>query len=411
MKIAVWHNLPSGGGKRALYYHVKGLVEKGHKVESWCPPTADQSFMSSLSDIAPEHVVPFVWEPVRSVNPVVMCSNFLKKIKAMDKHCKMCAQEINSGGFDILFANSCTFFRSAPIGRYVDLPKVLYLQEPYRWIYEALPELPWPALPDPVTLREFLIYPFIFMRDLGRVQLLRVQAREEITNAKAFDMILVNSLFSRESVLRAYGIDSKVCYLGVDTDFFKPIKMDKERFVVGLGGIYFGKGIESSIRAIAAIPEDKRPEIIWVGNFSDAKYQREMENLANASGVKISFRIRASQEEVLDILNRAAVMIYTPRLEPLGLAPLEANACGTPVVAIAEGGVRETVKDGVNGFLVNNDDPVLLGQAVLRVLEDGALLQQMSRRCREHVLSNWTWSASVDCLEKNFSDVLKMRGR
>jgi len=35
MKIAVWHNLPSGGGKRALYHHVRGLVERGHRVESW----------------------------------------------------------------------------------------------------------------------------------------------------------------------------------------------------------------------------------------------------------------------------------------------------------------------------------------------------------------------------------------
>src|SRR6266446_7167318 len=49
VKIAVWHNLPSGGGKRALYYHVRGLVERGHTVESWCPPTADQSYLPSAS--------------------------------------------------------------------------------------------------------------------------------------------------------------------------------------------------------------------------------------------------------------------------------------------------------------------------------------------------------------------------
>src|ERR1700722_18226794 len=58
MKIAVWHNLPSGGGKRALYDHVRGLVARGHYVESWCPPTADQEFLP-ISDLVLEHIVPF----------------------------------------------------------------------------------------------------------------------------------------------------------------------------------------------------------------------------------------------------------------------------------------------------------------------------------------------------------------
>jgi hypothetical protein len=57
VKIAVWHNLPSGGGKRALYDHVTGLLARGHTVESWCPPTADQDFLP-LGTLVVEHVVP-----------------------------------------------------------------------------------------------------------------------------------------------------------------------------------------------------------------------------------------------------------------------------------------------------------------------------------------------------------------
>ena len=57
MRIAVWHNLPSGGGKRALYYHVRGLVEKGHSVEAWCPSTSDRNYLP-LSELITEHVVP-----------------------------------------------------------------------------------------------------------------------------------------------------------------------------------------------------------------------------------------------------------------------------------------------------------------------------------------------------------------
>ena len=45
MNIAIWHNLPSGGGKRVLYDQVRGLVERGHTIEIWCPSTADQQFL------------------------------------------------------------------------------------------------------------------------------------------------------------------------------------------------------------------------------------------------------------------------------------------------------------------------------------------------------------------------------
>ena len=57
MRIAVWHNLPSGGGKRALYEHVRGLIQRGHYVEAWCPPTASQTYLP-LSPMIKEHIRP-----------------------------------------------------------------------------------------------------------------------------------------------------------------------------------------------------------------------------------------------------------------------------------------------------------------------------------------------------------------
>jgi hypothetical protein len=57
VRIAVWHNLPSGGGKRALVDQVAALQARGHHIESWCPPSADQDFLP-LGQLIPEHVVP-----------------------------------------------------------------------------------------------------------------------------------------------------------------------------------------------------------------------------------------------------------------------------------------------------------------------------------------------------------------
>ena len=72
----------------------------------------------------------------------------------------------------------------------------------------------------------------------------------------------------------------------------------------------------------------------------------QAEELAAARGVPFSPHLRIPDDQLIALLNRAAVMVYAPRLEPFGLAPIEAAACALPVVAVAEGGVRETVIDG-----------------------------------------------------------------
>lgn len=216
----------------------------------------------------------------------------------------------------------------------------------------------------------------------------------------------MNSFFSRESVLRAYGLDSKVCYLGIDTNLFQPQEVTRENFIVGLGGIYYSKGIDRAISALGTIPKNSRPDLVWIGNLHEKPYQREMEALAASLGVNLHLKIRVTDGELVDYLNRATAMIYTSRLEPFGFAPLEANACGTPVVAIAEGGVRETVKEEINGFLINDDDPIALGQAILKLIDNPDLTQAMSQQAREYVLNNWTWDKAIDRLEKYLIDYL-----
>src|SRR6185295_5329459 len=100
MRIAVWHNLPSGGGKRALYYHVRGLVERGHTVESWCPPTADRDFLP-LEELIKENVVPLaeVSKPKTQLGKLAdLYFGMKKRLKAMDDHCRRCAEQINRRG-------------------------------------------------------------------------------------------------------------------------------------------------------------------------------------------------------------------------------------------------------------------------------------------------------------------------
>lgn len=401
MKVAVWHNLPSGGGKRALHDHVRGLVERGHTVEAWCPPTADRDFLPFDPSIT-EHVVDLQWPtPSHRSDEWQVTLEMERSVAAMDVHCRQCATEIDAGGFDVVLANTCMIFRTTAIGRFAKTPAVLYLQEPMRSLYEALPRLPWLARPrgsaspwQPSTYRAA----FADMRNLRN---LRVQVREEVGNAAAFRRILVNSFFSRESVLRAYGLDADVCYLGVDASRFADRQLARSTDVIGLSSFTREKNIGFCIAALAAMPAP-RPKLVWVGNAVDRAYLDELRSLAKARDVDFEPLIRISDDTLVDVLNQAQVMVYAPRLEPFGLAPLEANACGVPVVAVAEGGVRETVVDGVTGLLVPND-PAAMAAAVARLLQDPQFAQQLGTNARNAVAAKWSMTAATDRIEHHLT--------
>ena len=399
MRIAIWHNLPSGGAKRSLHDQVRGLLARGHVVESWCPPTVDQTYLP-LGDLIPEHVVPLDWASFDDSglwNSIVgPYREVVSHIRAMEKHCRVCAQQINGGGFDLLFAGACRFLRVTPIARFTRAPKVLYLPEPFRWLYEALPQLPWPARPAPVRSTPLTVYRLL--KDIARLQGPRIQAREELENARAYDQILVNSFFSRESILRAYGLDSGVCYLGIDTEKFVHHRRSREPFLVSVGALVAEKNARFIIEAVSRVTEP-RPPLVWIANAEASGYRREMEELAASLGVQFDIRLQISDAEVVDLLNRATVMLYAPRLEPFGLAPLEANACGLPVIAVAEGGVRETVIDGTNGLLVDGD-PGAMTAAIQHLLKDADHARALGEAGVRLVTERWSLAPAQTRLEE-----------
>ncbi len=400
MKIAIWHNLPSGGGKRAFYYHVRGLVEKGHTVESWCPSTADQDYLP-VNTLIKEHVRPLNWQAPAPTNRISAFRAFsrgpIELLRALDEHCRRCADEINRGGFDLLFANTCQVMHVPYIGRYVNLPKVIYLHQPNRALYEALPSLPWIGTRSETpswTIRGIKARAL----DSAHLKVIRTTAREELVNAQAFHEILVNSFFSREAILRTYGIRAKVCYLGIDTSLFRPLGIKRERFIVGLGAFYPTKGVELAIKSISRL-KSPRPRFVWIANDSNPAFVEKMKALAESVNVQLEIRSLVSDEDLVETLNRAALMLYTPHLEPFGLAALEASACGTPVVGIAEAGLRETVINELNGLLTD-PEPHSIAAAIEKLLDDPDLAERYGKQGAEYVKRQWTLEASIDRLDE-----------
>jgi glycosyltransferase involved in cell wall biosynthesis len=383
VRIAVWHNLPSGGGKRALHDHVRGLVERGHTVEAWCPPTADRSYLP-LSEIIPEHLVPlegfnaYLGATGRPLDRIRW--NPWARFRSMERHSRACAAAIAAKGFDLLFAGGCRIYCTPPIARFVDLPSVLYLQEPNRYLYEAAPELPWVTSHQP------------------RLTILRATARRERQSALAFGRVLVNSHFSRESVLRSLGVDATVCYLGVDTGRFVHHHQPRERLALSIGSMTPAKNVEFLVHAVARVPGAVRPALVVIANEIVDRYWRRIQDLAERHAVSVQLEHRISDDRLVDLLNRARVMLYAPRLEPFGYAPLEANACGLPVIAVAEGGVRESVEDGVNGLLVE-PDAGHMAVAIERLFGDDAFHARLSASAEARAQSRWSLGPAIDRLE------------
>ena len=394
MRIAVWHNLPSGGGKRALYNHVKALKERGHYLEAWTTDMASKDYLP-LSDIIIEHILPVksnIYKAYGICNPI---KRIQKQINIMNEHYKLCVRDIESQSFDLIFANSCSFSYLPYISNFSKIPVVVYLGEPYRPLFEAFPENVWQA-----PFYEFKIKNArrIF-NDFKETYAKRIQVREEINAAKKYKAILVNSLFSRETVIRSYGIDARVCYLGIDKSRFSPGTFSKEPYVVGLGTISYIKSVHKAINVIAKVPLEYRPILKWISNGYEDIYFKEVIRLAEKLDVQFEPLINISDEVMKEVLACASIMIYMPHLEPFGLAPLEANACGTYVIATAEAGVRESIVDGKNGTLINGLEELMISELITKFVKDLDYAKRKGIEACNYVNDKWNWEMMADNIE------------
>ena len=394
MRIAIWHNLPSGGGKRALYNHVKALQERGHYLEAW---TTDLKMeYLPLKELIIEHQIPLLSNIEKASKTKSPIRRTHQIIKALKEHCAICVEEMEKKGFDLILANSCVYSYMSFISLFSSIPAAIYLGEPFRLLYEAFPVNVWQAPSYPFKFRNLNK----FKRDFELTYSRRVQIREEINAGSAYNAILVNSLYSKESVLRAYGIEPRVCYLGIDERKFRSANDKKEPYVVGLGKISESKSIDRAILAVSKIPKRHRPVIKWISNGYDGSYLDYLKDLGNRVEVTFQPLINIDDEELMAILRKAAVMIYAPKLEPFGLAPLEANMCGTYVIAVAEGGIRESIEHNANGILFDAFEAEEIADEIEKFVINLDFAMEKGVEARIHVEHNWSYKSMGDNIEK-----------
>jgi glycosyltransferase involved in cell wall biosynthesis len=106
----------------------------------------------------------------------------------------------------------------------------------------------------------------------------------------------------------------------------------------------------------------------------------------------VTFVGRRGGDALRYFYSAADAFVSTPWYEPFGITPLEAMACGTPVIGSAVGGIRYTVVDGETGFLVPPRDPDAIAACAARLFQDGALRHRLARGGLARVREKFQWS-------------------
>jgi glycosyltransferase involved in cell wall biosynthesis len=184
---------------------------------------------------------------------------------------------------------------------------------------------------------------------------------------------------------------------GVDLSLFTPRGPRADRGgrhrILSLGRLVERKGVETTIRAMSAVPD---AELLVAGGgdaIADAE-QTRLTAVAHACGVHDRVRLvgQIPRQDVPALLRSADLVVSVPWYEPFGMVPLEAMACGVPVIASAVGGHLDTVVDGRTGALVPPRDPGALAQRLRELLADPARLAAIGSAAAARARSRYGWS-------------------
>jgi D-inositol-3-phosphate glycosyltransferase len=272
--------------------------------------------------------------------------------------------------------------------------------------------------------------PFVqSMHTLGRVKNAALAAgdaaepdlrlRGEAEVVAAADRLVANTDAEAQQLIELYDAPpSRVRTInpGVDLTVFQPGSQQAARQRLGVptdavllvfaGRVQPLKAPEVVLHAAARMISDDpglagRLRVAFVGGPSGTgrAHPDGLTELSARLGISTLVRLEppCPQRELADWYRAATVVMVPSCSESFGLVAMEAQACGTPVVAAAVGGLRTAVADGVSGVLVNSRSPADYARAVASLIEAPETLASFSRGARKHA-SRFGWSVTVDRL-------------
>jgi D-inositol-3-phosphate glycosyltransferase len=191
---------------------------------------------------------------------------------------------------------------------------------------------------------------------------------------------------------------------------------ENERIILQLGRVVPRKGIDTVIHGLARLVRDYNIDarLLVVGGESEApdpQVTPELDRLTQiARKERVASRVNFIGRRQRDVLkyyySAADVFVSTPWYEPFGITPLEAMACGTPVVGSNVGGIKYSVADGKTGFLVPPKDPDALAARLAELFQDPVMLKRFRRQAMQRVKKHFTWEKVTQQVADVYEEVI-----
>jgi D-inositol-3-phosphate glycosyltransferase len=254
----------------------------------------------------------------------------------------------------------------------------------------------------------------------------RLQIEEEV--AATADVVIAECPQDRDDLIQLYHVEEskiQVVPCGFSPAEFYPInKMwarrflklnSREKIILQLGRIVPRKGVDNVVRAMAALKGEalNLRLIIVGGETEDADSAAcpeiaRLQQIARELGIadRVTFAGRKDRHMLKYYYAAADVFVTTPWYEPFGITPLEAMACGTPVIGSEVGGIRFSVSHGKTGFLVPPNNAEALAEKIMLMLHDHKLMKTMKANCLMRVHALFTWSKVAGMIDATYRKIL-----
>jgi glycosyltransferase involved in cell wall biosynthesis len=167
------------------------------------------------------------------------------------------------------------------------------------------------------------------------------------------DYYIANSNFVAKRIMKLYKREAEVIYPPVNVDRFS-LGKEKEDFYITISRLVSYKKVDLIVRAFNRLPGR---DLVIIGDGPEIK------SLKKIASSNITFMGFQPESVIEDMLKRAKAFVYAAE-EDFGIVPVEAQACGTPVIAYGKGGVLETVVEGETGFFFEEQNETVLIEAI-----------------------------------------------
>ncbi|HOC19852.1 MAG TPA: glycosyltransferase [Vicinamibacterales bacterium] len=243
------------------------------------------------------------------------------------------------------------------------------------------------------------------------------------------DHVIAECPQDEEDLIRLYNADPArvtIVPCGFDSMEFWPVSKQFARIALGLapeqpvilqlGRIVPRKGIDNVIRALGRLRRDHGREVrlLIVGGATEEPDPLTMPEFARLQAIGeeegvadlVTFVGRRKREALKYYYSAADVFVSTPWYEPFGITPVEAMACGTPVVGSNVGGIKFTVRDGETGYLVPPEQPDALAERLAHVYAHPRLLSLLRRQAIRRVNDLFTWQRVATSASELYESVI-----